>query len=170
MARPPATGHGLAVSTDFTLYRSKERILAVVEKRLRERAAKGFRVGHLNLMAPPESELHQAIWSGSSCYVAVPADAARKPGIVKMTQSKNALARAQGAKFLGQYPGDETTKLLRTLLGDDGTEVLTTMSAGKTTRVTVYPVRQAAYDSLRLLRIDVSKPEGYREQYSSGHF
>lgn len=167
---------GLAFAMDFRVLEKREAILEAVDKRLArlkkdpprnvptDRAGRlldGFGKGYLVFEAPQASAVYKTLWSESAVYLIVPADAEFKKGLIEGAKSKDVHERARSAYRLANYPGDETTRILRELLKDDGTSVIQVSGGNQTRNITVYPARQAAYDALTSLGIETPKPEGY---------
>ncbi|MBI4613765.1 MAG: hypothetical protein HY720_09160 [Planctomycetes bacterium] len=178
LAFPSNMMHGVVFSTDFGVLLTRDEILDAVQKRI-ERLAKEPPLvepagpdrrsffepprGFLRLEVPEDSPAFRALWSGSACYLIVPADPEYLPGLIEETRSENPWARARAAWRLATYPGEETEKLLRGLLSDPGTSSVGASRGGESVEVEVFPVRQAAYEALVALGFKVDKPEGWSE-------
>lgn len=59
------------------------------------------------------------------------------------------------------YPGKETSELIRPFLKDPTKATVVKAPMGDNVKTTVYPVRQMAYEALKLLGESPDKPEGY---------
>lgn len=115
--------------------------------------------GAVILEVPAESEAWKVLWSGSACYLVVPADEEYKTLALKLAQSSNYEQRLKGADLLGSYPGDDTVGVLKNLLNDPGTHEVTYGSMAQGQRIVpVYGVRETAYHSLQRLGVAVDKP------------
>ncbi len=179
----PATGGltDVAFTTDFAILDDGDTIVKTAEARLalieaaaakakrdgeppaeRARPANFFAAqrGFIRFEIPYDTAAYRALWSGSSCYLVVPADHALRAEIVKATASADVHERAEAAERLLSYPDAEARAILRKLLVDPGTSRVTVHGETKET-FTIYPVRQAAYETLRALGEDVEEPEGY---------
>ncbi|MBI3271653.1 MAG: hypothetical protein HYZ53_21865 [Planctomycetes bacterium] len=172
LAAPPEAGHGVAYAKDFRILRTREEILRLVEERVARRKAPKEGAGappeagpprSLRLETPEASEAFRSLFSGSACYLIVPADAEYQPKLLEETRSKDVRTRARAAWRLAQYPGPDTVETLRALLTDDGVDVLRTLRNGKQEEERVYTVRQAAYAALKALGIAVEKPAGWSD-------
>ncbi len=100
----------------------------------------------------------------ATCSVIVPADSRYKAFLFKQLHAQHASERASAAHGLAYYPGPETVEALKPLLKDPGTD---TMRTGDK-RITIYPVRHAAYNTLKGFGIQIPEPEGFYVNYQ--HF
>jgi hypothetical protein len=161
-----------AITADFRVLRGRSAILAAVETRLdRIRGVNPAgtegdtttKPRFLTVNVPSWTAAFRALNDGSTTLLNVPADSEYRGAFLRNLRSKYASVRASTALHLGEYPGEETVKALRQLLRDTAKDSLMTFgSDGKRRAVVVYyPVRQASYLALRMLGIDVPKPEGY---------
>ncbi len=166
----------IAFTKDFRVLKREEDILKVVGRRVKlkkspglaspEKAANVFTPpsGFLRVEIPYDKEAFRALWAGSVCYLVVPADEEFKHQLLREVKSRDVWTRARAASRLTAYPGKDTVKLLRSLLADKGTAKITSYDRSKKkTTVTVYPVRQAAYEALKRLGEKVEKPKGLKQ-------
>lgn len=104
----------------------------------------------------------------SGYYLLVPADPDVKKYLLGQLESKRLRDRAGAARRLGVFPGEETVRALKSLLGDPETQerLVYFRDEDEFRRVPVYPVRLAAYFALRQLGVDVEPPEGSPEDLS----
>jgi hypothetical protein len=105
--------------------------------------------GYLRLEIPFDAPFFSEVFAGSTCYINVPVEAKHRPLALARARSADLHERAAGADLLRNFPGEDTVKLLRALLRDPG-ESRWTGQNGELVRIS-YPVRAAAYDSLRAL-------------------
>jgi hypothetical protein len=103
----------------------------------------------LQLEVPPDSPVFKELFSGSSCFLTVPAEEKYREGFMKLARSPEAGERARAAGELAKYPGAETEAILRALLKDDA-ESVGYYASDEIYRVTFH-VRSAAYYSLKAL-------------------
>ena len=159
--------NGLALSMDFQVLKTKKAILAAIDRRLK-RLRRERPTGFHSLDIPDDTPAYRALWSGSACYLTVPAAHEFKALWLKDIRSKEALTRAAAAHRLGKYPGKDIAALLKSLLRDPGTsEIGLSRGNGTTERITVYPVREAAFKVLTSWGISVPKPKGYTGRSSA---
>ncbi len=166
------------VAADMTVPKTADQILAKVKARL-EQAAKaklpmvsrpdvhvGFDApnGAVQLEVPADSEAYAALWGGSACFLIVPADERYKLEALQMIRSNDYAQRLQGIHILSAYPSDDTIHMLKDLLSDPGTHEETQYSSddGKEYKANgvkeKYGVREAAWQALKRLGIDVPQP------------
>ena len=163
------------VAADMTVARTVGQILGKVKARL-EQAAKvklpmvsrpdvsvGFAHyapnGAVQLEVPENSEAYAALWSGSACFLIVPADERYQLDAVQMIRSNDYSQRLKGAQILSAYPSDDTMTILKDLLSDPGTHEETQYSSnGKERKYEKYGVREAAWQALKRLGVDVPQP------------
>ena len=93
--------------------------------------------------------------TGHDHNLLVPYEPEHKKGFLAGVASKDGWERARAAGHLGHYPGDDVVAALKAALADGFVGEIT--ENGK--RVKAYPVRRAAYASLRALGVDVPQPE-----------
>jgi hypothetical protein len=113
--------------------------------------------GRLLLEVDFESEAWKALYSGSACYLVVPADPSYRAQAMEMARSKHASERERGARWLVNYGDPDAVTLLKALLKDTHRDEWVGAEPRKVVRRT-YPVRTAAYESLTGLGISVEKP------------
>lgn len=160
----PGQGHGEpAFTPDFQVLSNGREILDRVRARIERMGKEEVKEFHW-FECPEDSAAFKALWSGSSCYLKVPADPEYKARFLEELSSKDVHVRARAAWRLSRHPGDDTVAALKSLLADPGTAVIHVFSDGKNEDVTVRPARQCAYDALRKLGVDAARPEGWREQ------
>ena len=121
--------------------------------------------GYLKLEAPFDSDLHKRLFVGSDGGLIVPADPERLPKLLELAGDGEALVRAKAAWKLANYHTAKTETLLRELLKDPGTSVLTSAGENGPEERLVYPARQAAYEALKAMNVGVEKPDGYDKDY-----
>lgn len=182
--RPGDRWHTAAFATDFRVLKDRKAIMAVVEKRVAQLKVdppkEPLPANAANIFTPPDRFLrldvpfdtpaHAALFAGSSAYLIVPADPEFKAKLLEQIRDPSPRERARAAALLGAYRGEETVGALKSLLNDpERTQIVTTVMLAtgekRDRKVTVYPVRQAAYDTLRRLGADVPKPQGYSDEY-----
>jgi len=117
--------------------------------------------GYIKLEVPHNSHAHDRLYNGSAVYLVIPADEDRAPELLDQARDPEIAVRARAAWRLANYHTTESERLLRTLLKDPGTNMLTTNSK----QHVVYPVRQAAYQALRAMGVMVDRPKGYDKHY-----
>lgn len=115
--------------------------------------AKSPILNYLERDAAYDSDAFQQLQSGSAVWLKVPAEEKYRPEFLKLAQSEDVSERTKAAGELGKYPGRETEEVLRRLL-DDTTESKSLFAADVIWDVR-YPVREAAYRSLKRLGISV---------------
>jgi hypothetical protein len=115
--------------------------------------AKAPIVNYLERDAAYDSDAFQQLRSGSAVWLKVPAEEKYRPEFMKLARSEDVFERTKAAAELGKYPGRETEEVLRRLL-DDTTESQSLFAADVIWEVR-YPVREAAYRSLKKLGISV---------------
>lgn len=179
LSAPAVRGfRSVAFTKDARVLKSKEEILETVAERIKldrsvdvpspGKSANVFTPpgnGCLRVEIPADSEAFRALYSGSVCYLVVPADKEFRDQLLQQLKSKNVWTRAKAARRLAAYPGADTEKILRPLLQDPGKATLITHDEDKTEiPVEVYPVRQAAYEALKQLGVEVKKPEGTEKE------
>ena len=162
------------VAADMTVPKTAEQILGKIKARL-EQAAKaklpmvsrpdvhvGFDApnGAVQLEVLPEnSEAYAALWSGSACFLIVPADERYQLEALQMIRSNDYTQRLQGIDILSAYPSDDTINMLKDLLSDPGTHEETQYSFdGKEHKKEKYGVREFAWQALKRLGVDVPQP------------
>ena len=181
---PTTRWQGAAFTTDFRVLGDRAAIMAVVNKRLKQlkddppkekpqaEAPNVFtpQGQFLRLDVPHGTPAYQALFAGSSCFLIVPADPEHKAKLLETLGDPKAFGRARAAGQLAAYPGEDTVAALKAALDDP--EVFEGQVGGIDAdgrqyerKFDVYPVRQAAYEALRRLGVDVPLPEGYREEY-----
>ncbi len=101
------------------------------------------------LEVPFESPIFNQLYSGSSCYLMVPAEEKYRAGFMTLARSREAHDRAKAASELAKYAGKETEAVLRELLKDDAESV--SHYANDEIASVNYHVRAAAYQSLKAL-------------------
>jgi hypothetical protein len=167
-----------AFSGDFREIRGRRSILRTVRDRVARHEENGWPkvdrekylsgkpgAGYIKLEAPFNSEAHDRLYAGSAVYLAVPADPERAEKLLEQARDGETAVRARAAWRLANYHTAHTERLLRALLTDPGTSVLTTHDGGRKKERVVYPVRQAAYRALRALGVSVGKPDGFDRNY-----
>lgn len=171
----PATNHRAPLAMDMSLLDTREKILAAVDARLKRGGPPGDAArnlfqsskGFVYLEVPPSSGAWNALYGGSACYLAVPADPEVKEALVRtIDTSKSAWDRAHATRKLSAFPGDDTVARLRALLEDPAVEEMTRSDETSSTKFSVPVVRQAAWDALKELGVDAPKPAGYRDDYT----
>jgi hypothetical protein len=115
--------------------------------------AKSPILNYLERDAAYDSDAFQQLQSGSAVWLKIPAEEKYRPEFIKLAQSENVSERTKAAGELGKYPSRETEEVLRRLL-DDKTESESLFAADVIWDVR-YPVREAAYHSLKQLGISV---------------
>ncbi|MBI3323899.1 MAG: hypothetical protein HYZ92_01285 [Candidatus Omnitrophica bacterium] len=162
------------VAADMTVAKTADQILGNVKARLEQAAnaklpmvsrpdvSVGFAHyapnGAVQLEVPQNSEAFTALWNGSSCFLIVPADERYRLEALQMIRSNDDGKRIEGAQILSAYPGDDTVNILKGLLSDPGTHEETQYSSGKERKYEKYGVREAAWQALKRLGIDVPQP------------
>ena len=117
------------------------------------------RFSSANLEVPESSEAYAALWNGSACFLIVPADERYKLDALQMIRSNDYSQRIKGAQILSAYPSDDTITMLKGLLSDPGTQEETQSSSnGKERKYEKYGVREAAWQALTRLGVDVPQP------------
>jgi hypothetical protein len=86
-----------------------------------------------------------------------------KDGFLNEMSSKIMLGRLSSIYNLVSYPGEETITAIRPLLSNNES-VQMNRSGPSAEEITIYPVRQAAYLALRLLGVDVRRPDQYNRE------
>jgi len=167
LSSPPAKGwHEVALSMDFNVLKTKKVIIDTVQARLakleHERPS-----GFLRLAVPTDKPAYMALWSGSACFLNVPADSEFKTKFMEELRSPDVKSRATAAYWLAKYPGQDVVGALKPLLKDPGTDVMQTFKNNRRQDITIYPVRQAAYKTLTTWGIEVPQPAGYDPDYPS---
>ncbi len=115
--------------------------------------------GAVRLLLSEDSEAFKVLWSGSSCYLVVPADEEFKKLALEYIHSDNYEERMEGAKILSSYPGWDTITFLTQLLSDEGTHEVRYGVSNPNQKVgKIYGVRMAAYQSLLRLGVEFEKP------------
>jgi hypothetical protein len=153
-----------AYSKDMTIIKDPQKLLKIVRH-----WAKSKITNSINADVPYESKIHKQLYSGSSCFLIVPAEEKFRAHFMKMAGSKEPHERARAASELYKFPGKETERVLIKLL-QDKTESFGHSSADTLVRV-IYSVRAAAYRSLRRLgkkvaAIDLERKPTKQEQVS----
>lgn len=92
------------------------------------------------------------------CSLVVPAEEQYRKIAIAMARSQDCYKRANGANMLRNYPGEETIKILKSLLDDSIHFPWRVCEQGKAVVNIVYPVRIAAYNSLFALGQGIKKP------------
>ena len=155
----------LAYLADMTKARTADDILKAVREYAKKEAKASVvgepnifkpQTGYLRLEVPWDSEIRREPHDDRVLYLNVPADEKYRPLAMKEAQSHHTWYRAEGADMLRNYPGKETLELLTRLLQDPGESKWST-SRSELDRIS-YPVREAAYDSLRALGENPEKP------------
>lgn len=165
----PGQGHGEpAFTPDFQVLSTGREILDRVRARLERMKKEEVKEFHW-FECPMDSAAFKALWSGSACYLKVPADPEYRARFLEELTSEDVHVRARAAWRLSRHPGEDTVAALQPLLADPGTAVIHVFRDGKSEDVTVWPVRQRAYDALTKLGVDAAKPEGWREQDADHH-
>ncbi|GEM_PF-7114698 len=164
----PGQGPGEpAFTPDFQVLATSREILDRVRARLERMKKEEVKECHC-FECPEESPAFKSLWSGSACFLLVPADPEYKARFLEELRSEDVAVRAQAAWRLSRHPGEDAVAALRPLLADAGTSVIHVYSGAKSEDVTVWPARQSAYDALVKLGVDVPRPEGWRES-DAGH-
>ncbi|OIO05209.1 MAG: hypothetical protein AUJ52_14090 [Elusimicrobia bacterium CG1_02_63_36] len=163
-----------AFGLDFSEIRGRRNILKTLKRRIayheetrwpavdRQRYVNGKPgSGYIKDEVPFNSEAHDKLFGGSSVYLVVPADSFREKELLDAVRDSETAVRARAAWRLANYHNARTETVLRELLSDPGTRVMTTRVDGNTRERVVYPVRQAAYRALTAMGVRVEKPSGY---------
>jgi hypothetical protein len=98
---------------------------------------------------PMSSPITTRLYSGSSCFLFVPAEEKYRAHFLKLAQSGEMYERREAARELRKFPGKDTEAVLRELLKDES-EFIWYSSADTISRV-AFGVRVAAYKSLKAL-------------------
>ena len=140
LANPPK----YIYSRDMVGLTVRDRILKVVREWSKSRIVHSLcsEVGH-------DSPIHRELYSGSACYLVVPADEKYHAHFLKLARSEVVQERVRAARELHKFPGDQTEAVLRELLTDD-TETYSYTAQDMVSSVR-YRVRAAAARSLRKL-------------------
>ena len=104
---------------------------------------------------PGDSAIHQRLYSGSACYLAVPAEEKFRARFMQLARSDKAHDRQRAAAELKKFPGPQTERVLRKLL-EDGWENRSMYSADSIAMFE-YSVRAQAMQSLKALGKPVPK-------------
>jgi len=131
-------------SRDMVALADRDQILRVVRDWSKSRIVHSLwsEVGH-------DSPIHRHLYSGSVCYLVVPADEKYHAHFLKLARSEVVQERVRAARELHKFPGNQTEVVLRELLTDDtGTYSYTAQDIVSSVR---YSVRAAAARSLRKL-------------------
>lgn len=152
------------LTCDFDVLTDPSSILKYVEKTIdKQRSKRALRQHSVDV--PFETPVFKKLWSGSSVFLDVPVDEKLEALGRRWCRSASCFEREEGANALAYFPNERNLALLKSLLNDpttsDGTYHETV--PGKTEmrliwHKTFYPVRKAAYDSLRQLGAQVQKP------------
>lgn len=159
LAAPSPRGDGVAITTSFDVLTTREAILEVVRRRLQRPATPDAEPTCLRVEVPEDSPAFGALWSGSACYLIVPADPELLPERLRATSSPEPWVRARAAWRLAAYTGGEAVAALRRLLDYEGTARL--MGSGRD--VEVYPARQTAWFALRAIGVEAARPAGWSD-------
>jgi hypothetical protein len=153
------------VSREFRVLHGENQIVAAAQSRLERMRREGRPTPRkrLVLAVPQASEAFRLLWSRGSVSLVVPADPEYQATFLRDLRSKYWGIRAVAARHLGAYPGEEAIAALRPLLTDSGKESWVRLGPrGESIDTTLhYPVREAAYASLRELGVDHPPPDGY---------
>lgn len=157
LSAPPKQGFtSIAFSKEAELLDSKEKILKtvidrvklgnnIVVKQSRNNIFSRQGNGAVRIEVPFGSTAHDALYSGSACYLVVPADKDVFKSMLKKIESKSEWERAEGANCLAAFPNEESIKALEALLNDPAEQFFTQDGQQKT----LYPVRIAAAEALK---------------------
>lgn len=175
--------YGVALTKDCNVLTNGDDILKLVKSRIKLniKVPKMVLLDGIDRMSPPSSsfirirawgEAEGALWAGSACYLVVPADDDFKIMLLKQSQDeKNVWKRATATRWLAVYPEKSTIQILQSLLKNSDTALLQQIygdivsNSFFTEEITVYPVRQAAYEALTQLGVRIEKTEGLREPF-----
>lgn len=165
----PLSSLEAAITKDFKVLREKNAILGIIRDRLKHgpMISRSFR-----REVPENTEAFKSLWSGSACFIVVPADPEFKEDLLKSARSGEVWTRAKATYRLSNYPGEEITKILRVFLNDSSRTTMNRGSDqhGKVQEVMVFPVRQAAFQALQSMGVKVEKPEGYDDKLPENFF
>ena len=115
--------------------------------------------GAVQLDVPENSEAYSVLFNGSACFLIVPADNEYKLDALQKIKSSDYWERVKGAQILSSYPGEESVLALKSLLNDSETHPEGQYSSNNTKRkYEKYGVREAAYQALQRLDVDVPRP------------
>lgn len=103
----------------------------------------------LDSEVPFDNPIHNELWAGSAVYLIVPAEEKFRDELMRQTSNDDVWDRAEAARQLFKFPGDQTVRRLRELLDDTG-ELRAMYSSDEIARYQ-FVVRAAAAESLRKL-------------------
>ncbi len=156
------------VAADMTVAKTADQVLGTVKERLAQANSKlpmvarpdvhvGFAYapnGAVRLEVPETAEAYAALWSGSVCFLIVPADERYRLDAIQMVRSTDYGQRIKGVQILSSYPSDDTITLLKDLLADPGTNG----AAHQERKYEQYGIREAAWQALQRFGVDVPQP------------
>ncbi len=124
--------------------------------------------GAVTLRVPEDSEAYRVLWSGSSCFLIVPADKEYLQKAQVLSGSEKYEDRILAAQLLASYPGEESVRNLKKLLMDTSTHTEQVISSAGKSVWDVYGVRQMAYQSLQRLGVVISELTLRNQRISDG--
>ena len=119
----------------------------------------------INLELGLLSPIGKKLYSGSSCYLTVPAEDKYKEKYIAMSSSRSIRERTKAAKELYKFKGKDAEEAIKQLLLDESQEYL--LNGPDSISSVAYPVRAAAYESLKKLGIEVHPIIAEREPNDS---
>jgi hypothetical protein len=151
--RPRTTGSDRCVAIDRTgrVLVDPDEVIRVIERRAKEHPK---RIDEAGFLAPRGQELED---QNSAYFVMAPFDPIEEEAFLKQLHSPSGLERAKAADYLGHYPRARVIAALKQSLTDDFHNAQ--QVDGQSHTAEIYIVRQAAYESLRKLNVNVPKPE-----------
>jgi hypothetical protein len=164
----------LAIDRGFHVLQNPDSILAAIQERMTliragrplgdnrpvEPAGELGRRGSLTFWMPEESEAQKETWVGSYNTLTVPADAAYRPFLLELAKSTEPQPRLQAAYMLREYPGRDTERALKKLLGDYAGFRVETITAGRDTVISRRYIPWVAWRSLEVLGVHAPRPIG----------
>ncbi|MBA4066349.1 MAG: hypothetical protein C0501_22065 [Isosphaera sp.] len=123
-------------------------VVKLVEARVKAHPERVRAAGHYVYCGPKQDD-------GDVYNLLVPHEPEHKKGFLAGLGNKDWWTRTHAAEQLAHYPGADVAAALKAVLADGF--VGDVVENGK--RVRTYPVRRAAYDSLRALGVDVPRAE-----------
>lgn len=156
------TGCIPVLTRDFQVITEPDAIVKFMEQTVAAQAKGAVPRCH-KLHVPPRTPVHEKLWSESAVYLIVPMDKKLEVLGQEWCQSRSPWKRMEGAKILGHFKSEKNITILKALLDDPTTSDGTfhRVMPGQTQLIwhkKFYGVRQAAFDALRELGVNVKKP------------
>ena len=157
------TGSTPVLASHCEVLTEKKAILKFVEQTLKA-AVQGRAPRSHTLDVPSETAVFKELWSGSVVELIVPIDENLEELGRYWCKSASYNKRTEGAKVLRYFKNEKNIEILKSLLGDPITVIVSQEEPGKDGRMelvyrkNLYFVRQAAFDALHELGVNVPRP------------